>query len=160
MSAARKAIQNCDKDPDDVFWWVENNIPYEFTDAESLANAYDILSKADLLRQKVMQQQNWRFRMHMIDMLSGISLAGEASHDYIQYKSPDRFAMLARLRFSRAEMGAVFGKLSAYTHTSEKVVKNSYIPYLKIILSGRFGKKESDAHGVELTAEEAQAIVG
>ncbi len=160
ISAARNAIQNCDKDPDDVFWWIENNIPYEF-EGDSLANAYDILSKADLFRQKVAAQQNWRFRMHMIDMLACMSLAGEASEEYVAYKPPDKFILLSRLKFRKAEMASVYKKLSAYTHTSEKVVRNAYLPYLKLVLrhvvpagNGKPGRPGT----VELTAEEVGTI--
>jgi len=159
INAARKAISSCDKDPDEIFWWVENNIPQEFTDPESLANALDMLSKADLFRQKVSQQQNWRFRMHMIDMLAGISLAGETTHAYVAYRSPDRFALLSRLKFKKAEMGAVYAKLSAYTHSPQKIVKNEYLPYLKIILSGKAKETVETRQGVELTNEEVKAIV-
>jgi len=156
INAARKAIQGCDKDPDEIFWWIENNVYQEFADPESLANAFEILSKADLFRQKVAEQQNWRFRMHMIDMLAGISLAGESSHAYIQYRPPDRFIALARLRGRKAEMGQIYAKLSSYTHSPEKIVKNYYLPYLRMILSN---KKDSDNSGVELSKEEIGLIV-
>ncbi len=127
INAARKAISGCDKDADEIFWWVENNIPQEF-EGEALANALDMLSKADLFRSKVSQQQNWRFRMHMADMLAGISLAGETTHAYVAYRPPDRFALLSRLKFKKAEMGALYVKLSAYTHSPQKIVKNEYLP--------------------------------
>jgi replication factor C large subunit len=156
ITAAKNAINTCDKDADDLFWWVENNIPLEFTDAESLANALDMLSKADLFRQRVHQQQNWRFKAHMVDMLAGISLAGESSHAYIQYKSPEKFAVMARLRFRNAEMGKIYEKLSAYTHSPQKIVKNEFLPYLKIILR-RNPKPGGD--GVEFTEEEIKSIV-
>ncbi len=157
LNAAKNAIQNCDKDPDEIFWWVENNLPYEFTDPDSLAKAYDILSRADLFRQRVSRQQNWRFKLFMIDTLAGISFAGEPSRSFVSYQSPDRFAVLSRLKRKRNEMAGVFAKLSAYTHSSEKVVKNYYLPYLKIILSR---KKKDDKEGVELTEEERRLIVG
>ncbi len=156
IKAAKNAMQNCDKDPDEIFWWVENNLPYEFTDPASLASAYQILSKADLFRQRVLRQQNWRFKLFMIDTLAGISFAGEPSRSFIQYKSPDRFIVLSRLKKRRSEMAGVFAKLSAYTHSSEKVIKNYYLPYLKIILSQ---KKKDDREGIELGEEEVRLIL-
>jgi replication factor C large subunit len=155
-NAARTAIQNCDKDPDDVFWWVENNIPLEFKDADSLSNAYEILSKADLFRQMVMRQQNWRFRLHMIDMLAGISLSGEATSENVQYKSPDKFMFLAMLKFQKAEMKSVFSKLSAYAHCPQKIAKNEYLPYLRAFLSG---KPSTGSEGLELTKQETELIL-
>ncbi len=156
MKAAKNAMQNCDKDPDEIFWWVENNLHQEFRDPVSLAKAYDILSKADLFRQKVSEQQNWRFKLLMMDILSGISLAGKPPGSFVQYKSPDRFLMLSRLKKKRGEASGLFEKISAYTHSSEKVVKNYYLPYLRIILSS---KKKDDACGLELTEDERKLIV-
>ncbi|UCC91938.1 MAG: hypothetical protein JSV39_01590, partial [Candidatus Aenigmatarchaeota archaeon] len=156
INAAKKAIRDCDKDPDEIFWWVENNIQQEFTDPDSLANAFDTLSKADVFRQRVLEQQNWRFKLYMIDTLAGISLAGETSKSFTPYKPPQRFLMLSRLKRKGAEMSGVFEKLVPYTHSSVKVVKNVYIPYLKIILSG---KKKDDKEGVELTEEETKLII-
>ena len=135
---------------------MENNLHREFTDPGSLARAYDILSKADVFRQRVLEQQNWRFKLYMIDTLAGISLAGEPSKAFIQYRPPDRFLMLSRLKRKKAEMSSVFEKLVPYTHSSEKIVKNYYLHYLKIILSG---KKKEDHEGVEFTEEETKLIV-
>lgn len=156
INAAKKAIRNCDKDPDEIFWWVENNLHQEFTGPGSLAKAYDILSKADVFRQRVLEQQNWRFKLYMIDTLAGISLAGESSKSFIQYKPPDRFLMLSRLKRKRAEMSSVFAKLVPYTHSSEKIIKNYYLPYLKIILSRM---KKENQEGMEFTEEETKLIV-
>lgn len=155
ITAAKNAINTCDKDADDLFWWIENNIPLEF-EGEALANALDMLSKADIFRQIVHRQQNWRFKAHMVDMLAGISLAGEGTHQYVQYKPPEKFALLAQLRFRNAEMGKIYEKLSAYTHSPQRLVRNEYLPFLKIILRQNT-KPASD--GVELTDEEAKAIV-
>jgi replication factor C large subunit len=155
LSAAKQAIQNCDKDPEDVFWWVENNIPQEFADSEALANALDMLSKADLFRQKVRVQQNWRFRLFMIEALAGISFAGEPAQHFVKYMPPDRFAMLARLKFSNAKMGALYDKVAKYTHSTRKIVKNEYLPYLRLLLAS----KKSGGHGLELSEEEKEAIV-
>ena len=154
--AAKNAINTCDKDADDVFWWIENNIPFEFTDPEALSNALDMLSKADIFRQRVHRQQYWRFKAHMVDMLAGISLAGEATHQYVQYRPPEKFALLAKLRFRNAEMGKIYEKLSAYTHSPKRLVRNEYLPFLKIILRRN---PKSASGGVELTDDEAKAIV-
>lgn len=156
MNAARQAIRNCDKDPDEIFWWVENNLPQEFTHPDSLAKAFDTLSMADVFRQRVLKQQNWRFKGFMIDMLAGISFAGETSKSFIPYKSPDRFIRLSQIKRKRAAMSGISRKISSYTHTSGKIVHNHYLPYLRILLSR---KKRPDKDGIEFTEEETKLIV-
>lgn len=157
IRAAKKVIQDCDKDPDEIFLWVENNLHREFRDPASLARAFDILSKADIFRQRVIKDQNWRFKYFMIEMLSGISLAGKASDGPAVYRPPDRFMMLARLKMKNAKMGELYGKLIKYTHSSKKVVKNQYVPYLKLI-AARKGMKDSP-EGLELTGEERDLLL-
>lgn len=160
INAVMKALENCEKDPDEVFWWVESNIPYEFTNREVLAKAFDILSKADIFRQKVSEQQNWRFKMYMSEMMAGISLVGESSHHFVKYVPPDRFSILSKLKSQRAKMAEIYEKLARYTHSNEKVVKNYYLPYIKVMLSS---KKKSELkgetkEGMDLTKEEIDLI--
>jgi replication factor C large subunit len=59
--AAKMSITDVDKDPDEVFWWIENNIPNEYEEHVEIVKAYDMLSKADLFRQWIKSRQNWRF---------------------------------------------------------------------------------------------------
>lgn len=156
LNAARNAIRNCDRDPDEVFWWIENSLPQEFEHPDSLAKAFDILSKADVFRQLVPKQQNWRFKGFMIDMLAGISFAGESSKRFIPYRPPDRFIKLANLKRKKAMMSGLYKKIGSHTHTSSKVVQNYYLPYLKILLKK---KRKDDKEGIEFTEEEAKLII-
>ncbi len=156
INAAKKAIENCDRDPDEIFWWVENNLHREFKDPDSLARAFDVLSKADIFRQKVHVQQNWRFKRLMIDMLAGISLSGESSGGYIPYKSPDRFITMARLKRRKAIFSGINEKFASYTHSSRKVVQNYYLPLLRLVLKG---KRKPDREGIELGEEEVRLIL-
>lgn len=126
INASRKAIQSVDKDPDEVFWWVENNITQEFP-VEKLAQAYDLLSKADLFRARTSVQQNWRFKAIMSDMISGISVVkGEfhaPHHGFMMYQAPQRIIMMGRTKAKRAEMDSLCKKIGEATHTSKRVVK-------------------------------------
>jgi replication factor C large subunit len=156
LNASRQAIKNCDKDPDEVFWWIENNLPQEFEHPDSLAKAFDVLSRADIFRRRVLSQQNWRFKGFMVDMLAGISFAGESSKRFIPYKSPDRFIMLAKLKRRKAVMSGIYRKIGSYTHTSGKIVQKNYIPLLKIMLRK---KRKPDSEGVELREEDIKLIL-
>jgi replication factor C large subunit len=49
---AAKAIERCDKDPNQLMWWIEENIPNEFSDPTERAAAFELLSKADLRRKR------------------------------------------------------------------------------------------------------------
>ncbi len=153
--AARKAIYECDKDPDEIFWWIESNVHSQFRDPSSLAMALDMLSRADLYRQKVMKQQNWAFKGYMVDLMSGVSLSGETASGFVPFNPPKRLVMLGRSKSSRAKMKPVIEKIGAYTHSSGRVVRREYIPLLRIML----GKGTVPREGMELTEDEGKTLI-
>ncbi len=155
IKAARQAIKNCDKDPDEIFWWIEHNISNEFKDPEELAEAYDLLSKADIFRQWVLKQQNWRFKAYMIDMLAGMSLIGGERHSFVQYKSPQKFATLANMKKLKEEYGKFYDKMVKYVHSSTRTVKNQYMPCLRFIISKGKGLGKE---GLEVTEDEIELL--
>ena len=145
INAARSAIQGTDKDPDEVFLWVETNLPNELREPENMQKGYDVLSKADMFRNLVIKQQNWRFRAFMIDLVSGLSLfRSDEKHSFSPYQSPQRIAMLGRSRERREVMDTLCSKLGMFTHSSRRTVKRDYLPYLRIILKKQ--KKSQKQH--------------
>jgi len=143
MNAAKKAIQSVDKDPDEVFLWIETNLPNELRTPENMQKGYEILSKADLFRNWVSRQQNWRFKGFMVDMLSSLSLfRSEEKHGFSPYQPPQRIAMLGRSKQKRAMLDSLCSRLGSFTHSSKRTVKRDYLPYLRIILRKR---KKKDA---------------
>ena len=78
---------------DDIFLWLEENIPYEYK-GEELARAYDALSKADVFRGRIHRQQHWRFLVYENFLLSaGISFASKKPRslsEFTIYQRPKR----------------------------------------------------------------------
>lgn len=128
ISTTKNIIDQTDKDPDEIFWWVESNITKEFRGQE-LIHAYETLSKADMYRGLVKRQQNWRFKRISIDIFSGISL-GNSSSGFAKYNPPQRFLHLGRTKFKRALQKSVASKMSKKLHCSNKVIKTEYFPYM------------------------------
>jgi replication factor C large subunit len=161
ISASRKAIHGVDKDPDEVFWWVENNITQEFP-VEKLAQAYDLLSKADLFRARTSVQQNWRFRAIMTDLISGISvIKGESHaprHGFMMYQAPQRIMMMGRTKGRRAEMAGLCKKIGEKAHTSKRVVRRDYLPYMRIMLKGKEPESTKSDFSVNFNKEEIELI--
>ncbi len=155
MTAAKKAIQNTDKDPDEVFWWIETNLPNELRTPENMQKGYDILSKADMFRNWVSRQQNWRFKGFMIDMLSSVSLfRDEGKHGFSPYQSPRKLAMMGRSKQRRAMMNSLCERLGSFTHSSKRTVKRDYLPYLRVIL-----KKQKKRTGDFLLESDEEKLI-
>lgn len=129
---ALRALDESDKELEDVFWWIEQNIPNELKNAKEIAEALDLLSKADLFRSKISLNQNYRFKKYMRDLIAGVTLVG-TNKKFIMYKPPDRLIMLGRTRILRAKNEELYGNLGSVLHCSKRKVKEQ-IPYLNVIL--------------------------
>ncbi len=140
---SKRAFDSSDKDPEELLLWIENNIPLEF-DREDFERAYEILSRADVFRARIIKQQNYRFRLYMLDMLSFIGLAKRhEKHGFVMYQPPQRLIMMGRSKAAREEREAIAGKIGGMCHCSRKIVKRDYLPYLRII----YGKSMEDFLG-------------
>ena len=115
---------------------------------------YELLSKADIFRSRVMKHQNWRFIAYMSDLVAGIStLNKEPSHGYAPYRPPDRIMMMGRTKFKRAIKKSLCKKIGEITHSSTRIVNRDYLPYLRIIF------KQKGIFGLDLEPEEAKLLV-
>lgn len=156
IKASKKALYGIDKDPDEVFLWVEMNAAKEIV-REKLPEAYDLLSRADLFRKLVSKQQNWRFKGYMVDLISGISVVKGETHapgGFSPYQPPERIKRLGRTRAKRAVRDSLTGKISGITHCSKKTVIRDYLPFLKIISKGKVGM----INNIELDPRESELL--
>jgi len=153
IGATRKLIWESDKDSDEILLWIESNIHHVFKYPEALTRAYDILSRADIIRSRVHVQQNWRFKGIMSDLMASISLSGVPYGGYVPFQQPKKIMMMGRTRFKRAARNSTTAKIGEYTHCSKRIVVRDYLPYMKIILKKGLGEK-----GLELGDEDIKVI--
>lgn len=158
IAATRKVLFAMDKDPDEAFWWIESNVHQELV-PEKLCEAYELLSRADIMRSRVHIQQNWRFKAIMSDLMAGISVVKGETHrppGFRPYQRPTKIDMLGRTRFRRAAMGSLLSRLGEFTHSSSRQARRDYLPYLRDIV-----KAGKEAHeGLELGDDDIKLIGG
>jgi len=154
IKVSRKAIYESDKDSDELFLWIETNLPGVITKAEDLAGAYNLLSKAEIFRRRVHMRQNWRFKGYMTDLMAGISLFKNEKTGFFQYKMPERIMILGRTKGSRNLRDSAAFKIGRETHTSKKTIR-SYLPYYKII----FKKNKNIPESLEIGEDELKVLV-
>jgi replication factor C large subunit len=137
--AAKLSIAEVEKDPEEIFWWIENNITKEYEKPEEIAKAFDLLSKADLFRRRVTLRQDWAFKAYMIDLMTaGIAISKkEMYHKFTKYQYPSNIMLLGATKFSRKSESEILSKLSKELHVSQRKLKSEYLPFLKIILKDK-----------------------
>ncbi len=154
-------LRNADKDPDEIFWWLEQNITTEYEDPKEVARAFDYLSIADTFKGKIRSRQNWRFRKYMIDiMCGGVSISKkEMYRKFSPYRPPKRLAMYGVTKVQRKEIGEVSRKIGEKLHVSTGVVMKEYFPALRFILKKKEWK-ENLRKELELSEDDMNHITG
>ena len=132
IKEALNTISLSDKDLDEIFWWVEQNITNEYTSIDDIASAFEILSKADTFRGRIYKFQNYRFKKYMRDMIASLSTL-ESKKRFTMYKPPDRFIILGRTKKKREEADMLYSELASQLHCSKRKVKEQ-MPFLNIIM--------------------------
>jgi replication factor C large subunit len=141
--AAKLAINNSDKDPDEIFWWIENNIANEYEDPEEIAKAFDALSKADIFKKRISSNQNWSLKAYMIDLMTGgVAISKkDVYRKFTRYQYPSNIMLLGRTKEARGELKESLAKMTEVLHCSSKKIKSEFLPYFKIISKDRNFKK-------------------
>lgn len=118
-----KIAFNISEKPDDVFLWIEENIPNEYTKAEDIANAYDCLSKADIFRARLVRRRVYAMEKYITDMVvGGVALSKKSQYrGFVRYQPP---------RFRRIKDNASLIKIARRTHTPERQVPVELIKIL------------------------------
>jgi replication factor C large subunit len=154
------AINGSDKDPDEIFWWIENNIINEYDDPEEIANAYDALSKADIFRRRISSRQNWRYRAYVIDLMTGgVAAAKKRVYSkFTRYQYPQNIILLARTKAARAEKKEVYSKVAAVLHCSTRKFKEDYLPWMRVMSKNR-RLKQVLLSSLNLTKDEMKVML-
>ena len=132
--SAKLSIQGVDKDPEEIFWWIEQNIINEYEEPEEIAKAYEMLSVADLFRQRIKKRQEWKFRKYMIDLMTaGVALAKRKTYrKFSKYQYPEGIKYLGVTKVGRKEEKEKLLELSKYLHCSTKKIRKEFLPFFRI----------------------------
>jgi len=134
--AAKLSIQSVDKDADEIFWWIEQNILNEYEKPEEIAKAFDMLSRADLFRQRIRIRQHWKYKKYMIDLMTGgVAVSKkEMYRKFSRYQYPDKIKFLGRTKIMRKEEKERLSELSKRLHCSTKKIREEFLPFFKVEL--------------------------
>ena len=131
-----KTISLLDEDLDEVFLWLEENIPYEYRN-EVLRDAYDYLSKADVFRGRIRRWQYWRYLVYENALMNlGVAFSKERiDNKFVSYKRSSRILKIWMNNRKESRKKELSEKLSKELHMSKnKFIKEfSYMKFLHSI---------------------------
>jgi len=135
IQATRMSIQNTGKDPDEIFWWIEQNIANEYEKPDEIAKAYDMMSKADIFRGRISKRQYWKLLKYMIDLMTGgVALSKkEMYRKFSRFEYPDRIKYFGMTKMKRANEKEQLLELFQKLHCSTKKIRQEYLPFLDLL---------------------------
>jgi len=140
--SAKHAVDMADVDPDMLFEWIYENLPYHLRDPHDLANAMTSLATADLYRGRIGRSQNWALTRYVIDfMTAGVAMARERTQPagFVPLRFPERIRMLSKTRVERQMQTQIGLKIKRRCHASAKNAVKEILPYLRIIFENNAG---------------------
>ena len=142
---ALSALNDVDLQMNEVFLWMDENLPKEYLTPQSLARAYEHLSRADVFTGRIKRQQHWRFLVYINNLLTaGISSAkDERNSNFIPYKQTMRLLRIWQSNMKLAKKKEIAEKLAIATHTSKRVAIDQ-IAYFQQIFRNSNSKQLAD----------------
>jgi replication factor C large subunit len=139
---ALSAFEDVDLKLNEIFLWLDNNLPHEYVKAKDLAKAYEFVARADVFNGRIRRQQHWRFLVYIYNLLTaGVSSAkSERNTNFVQYKPTMRLLRIWQSNIKNAKKKDIAGKLAGKTHVSKKQALEQVL-YLKNIFSNGGGEK-------------------
>ena len=127
---------------DDIFLWVEENIPIEYRGIE-LVKALDALSLADVFRGRIRRQRHWRFMVYEYFLLgAGVATAKKYNRTgWTNYRKPSRILKIWLQNQRAAKKKTICQKYAKRCHISLKTAMKDFM-LLKIILENQDIRKE------------------
>ncbi len=134
FTGARLSVANVDLEPENIMWWIEENIPNEYEKSEEIVKAYEALAKADLFRARIISRNYWKLMRYMNDLMTaGVSLAkNDVYKKFTKYQFPAKLRYLASSKEEREQEKERLRKLSKLLNCSTKKVKKEFLPYFKV----------------------------
>ena len=133
---AKRAVDTADMDPDMLFHWIYENVPYHLTDPHDLTKAMDALSLADIYRRRIRSTQNWSLLRYVLDfMTAGVAVARERTKPsgWIPFRFPQKLQWLSRTKAERTLRSAIGVKIRRKCHISAVRAVKEVLPYVRII---------------------------
>ncbi|MBI2663516.1 AAA family ATPase [Candidatus Woesearchaeota archaeon] len=134
-----------------LYYWLEENIPFQYEE-EPVKVSFEVLSRVDLFRSRIMRRQYWRYLAYIVDLFASLSLNESKSMISIYKKTKRSPKNNRKLWFlvSRKKKD-IATKISLFSKTSLRKTLNEFFYYIKII------KDNTDLQDyLDLTPEEIE----
>ncbi|MBI5347402.1 MAG: AAA family ATPase [Candidatus Aenigmarchaeota archaeon] len=145
LSDAIRAFRSSEKSSEELFLWIEENIPNAYKRKEEIADAYARLAVADIFRQRIMKRQAWSLQKYVISSMCGTAVYGK-SYGFIRYMPPKMFRT--------KNYGSIFYKIGRKLHISAREAAEC-MP----LIAGLIEKSDRTAAALGLSSDDVKMLL-
>ncbi|HEB37505.1 MAG TPA: replication factor C large subunit, partial [Thermoplasmatales archaeon] len=144
-AAIRRSMNQTGEDPESLILWISENLPMEYLDSLDLADAYDVLSKADVLLGRARRYRAYGLWSYALDLMGcGVAVAKKRDHfGTVRYRFPSWLKEMKTLKEERAVRNNLLKKIGSYCHMSSRKAN-------EIIMEIRRNFQLNDAFAISL----------
>ena len=159
VKEARELLWALDQAPDDALAWINENIPRMLTEPADRARVYDAISRADTFLGRARRRQAYGMWRYASDLMSaGVALSREGPLKFVRFQPPSSGVYFGRTRATRGLRDGVAKKVAARCHTSSRVARKHFLPYLGLIFNNDKEAAARIAAELELSDEEEKYL--
>lgn len=135
----RKARFNADIDSQMLFAWIDENIPKAFLDPIDQANAFSMLSRADIFNGRIYRRQHYGFLRYSSELsTSGVSLSKSQNYKHFAlFSFPSILSKLSKSSSVRNRKKAIAEKMQKQVHGSKKRIASEDFPFLMELMKDK-----------------------
>lgn len=148
LENALLALDQAEKTPEEIFWWLEENIFREYEKPEDIARGYEYIAFADFFKNQITKRQAWNLQKYFLDGILFVSIAKTSVYrKFVKYHPPTFFSQI-KTQITK-ELEGILEKIGKQTHTSKQRAMD-YLPLIKILIEKRKGLSFLDESEMEL----------
>jgi len=146
----KDAVDSVDVSLDLLLLWVEENIPRQF-DGIDAANAFEILSRADIFNGRIMNRQHWGFLKYSIFLSTcGVGLSRRKDYNFFQPMAfPSLLSSLSKSSSVRETRKGIASKVGEKLHCSRNQVLQDFYYFSLLFNQEKYSIPFSYSFGFE-----------
>lgn len=155
---ASNATDDVDENYDTLFEWIRENVPKEYRKRGDLAEAYEMLSRADVQKGRMVQRQDWKLMKYVYELMTvGVALAKDEKYGgWTKYQYPSRIKKMGKSKAARSKRDSIGRKIGDKLHVSVSEATD-LIPFLQLLFADE-AWKENLVESLELEEKEVEFI--
>jgi len=160
IRGARAAIEGLELEPQAIYTWILDNAPMQITEPDELAQAFDLLARADIYFARIEKLQKWRLMKYAIPIMTGgVAVARRTPPKGFQkFTFPHKVRLFQQYKNEREIRQSIAWKIASRLHLSSYKASKEMLPYISFIISHADKSKLRIAEYFEFTDEEVEYL--